>query len=355
VIENTVLENKEISMESPDYVRTSLAAGITLGLKEGIFYRNVVLRGLNLLVTYDKKCSANCSYCGLSAKREVSRNKETFIRVDWPVYPLDLIIEKVNTKKHKMQRVCVGMITRREALEDSVYIIKRLKKETDLLISALVTPTVLKSGELARLKEAGADMCGIAIDCATPELFEKHRGKPVSGPHSWSKYWETVKEAIEVFGKYKVGIHLVVGLGETEEEMIKTIQQAHDLGAHTHLFSFFPEAGSYLEDNPQPSYGQYRRVQLARYLINHDIARVDQMVFNQKGQITDFGCDIEPFLADGEAFMTSGCPGHDGKVACNRPFGNERPSKPFRNFPFLPEAEDLALIRSQIWQDLSQE
>ncbi|MGI6332795.1 MAG: hypothetical protein ACOX1Y_13865 [Zhaonellaceae bacterium] len=90
---------KKLVWESPDYVRTSLAAGITLGLKEGIFYRNVVLRGLNLLVTYDKKCSANCSYCGLSAKREVSRNKETFIRVDWPVYPLDLIIEKVNTKK----------------------------------------------------------------------------------------------------------------------------------------------------------------------------------------------------------------------------------------------------------------
>ena len=46
--------------------------------------------------------------------------------------------------------------------------------------------------------------------------------------------------------------------------------------------------------------------------------------------------------------MTSGCPGPDGRVACNRPFGNERLGRPIRNYAFLPEPEDVALIRYQL-------
>ena len=46
--------------------------------------------------------------------------------------------------------------------------------------------------------------------------------------------------------------------------------------------------------------------------------------------------------------MTSGCPGRDGKVACNRPYGNERPSGPIRNFPFKPEPEDIEEIKNQL-------
>jgi biotin synthase len=72
------------------------------------------------------------------------------------------------------------------------------------------------------------------------------------------------------------------------------------------------------------------------------------MKFNNKGQIIEFGIDTKDIIEHGEAFMTSGCPGSDGKVACNRPFSNERPSKPIRNFPFLPEETDIALIKEQL-------
>ncbi len=57
-------------------------------------------------------------------------------------------------------------------------------------------------------------------------------------------------------------------------------------------------------------------------------------------------------VAMAEAFTTSGCPGRNCRVACNRPFGNERPSRPFRNFPLRPEQEDVALVRQQLWEGL---
>ena len=103
-----------------------------------------------------------------------------------------------------------------------------------------------------------------------------------------------------------------------------------------------------MEEHSPPSLAQYRRIQLARWIINKGLGSTNQMKFNGNGGLIDFGIDIEPFVQIGEPFMTSGCPGRDGKVACNRPYGNERPSGPIRNFPFTPEKEDIDEIRKQL-------
>ena len=47
------------------------------------------------------------------------------------------------------------------------------------------------------------------------------RGRGVGGPHRWDCYWKVVEDSVEIFGKYNVGVHFIVGLGETEEKMVK--------------------------------------------------------------------------------------------------------------------------------------
>jgi biotin synthase len=333
---------------SPHYVQTSLAASLTLGFQSGSFHRNAKLKGLNLLLHYDEGCSGRCHFCGLSRSRQEGPKEKTFIRVDWPLYPLEEIVQRSKTKD-QIHRVCISMITHPKALEDTLYVIRRLKEETTLFISVLITPTLIREKRsLEAMKEAGADRVGIAVDAATPDLFDQLRGRGVGGPHRWDHYWEMVKMAADVFGKYYVGIHLIVGLGETEKEMVETIQKGQDLGAHTHLFSFFPEKGSPMEKSPLPPLDRYRRIQLARWIINEGLGSLNRIRFDGSGRLVDFGIDIDPVIANGEAFMTSGCPGRDGKVACNRPYGNERPSGPIRNFPFNPEPEDIEEIRKQL-------
>lgn len=333
---------------SPEYVQTSLAASLTLGFKSGSFHRNAKLKGLNLLLLYEEGCLGKCHFCGLSRTRLEGPKGKTFIRVDWPVYPLKEIIAKAKGKD-QIHRVCISMITHPRALEDTCYVIKRFKEETDLFISVLISPTLILHREsLVAMKEAGADRVGIAIDAATPQLFGQLRGKGVGGPHRWDHYWDVVRMSAEVFGEFYAGIHLIVGLGETEKEMVEAIQRGQDLGAHTHLFSFFPEKGSPMENHPPPPLCQYRNIQLARWIINEELGTLSQMKFDDKGKLVDFGMDIVPIIEQGEPFMTSGCSGRDGKVACNRPFGNERPSGPIRNFPFLPEREDIEEIRKQL-------
>ena len=350
-------DQKAISTDSPEYVRTSLAAAMTMGKAPGMFFRDAKLYCINLLLTYDEGCHAKCAYCGLSDSRQTDTDwaNSSFIRVDWPVFPLNEVKTAISDGAcPHIERVCVSMITLGRAREDCIQVVSELR-EIIPRISVLTTPTIINKDWLQRVHAAGADMIGIAVDAATPELFDRLRGKGVKGPHKWAKYWSTIEEAVEVFGLYNVGVHLIVGVGETEKEMIESIQRAQDMGAHTHLFSFFPEEGSSMENHPQPPLGAYRRVQVARYIINKELGTNKTMKFNDREQLIDFGVSpnlLEETVIAGKAFMTSGCRGETMDYACNRPFGNCTPYQAYighwRNFPFIPTAEDVGIIRKQL-------
>lgn len=339
------------AMESPEFLRISLAAAMTLGMRPGSFYRNAKLQCINLLMTYKEGCAANCAYCGLQRAREGKYDKKSFIRVDWPVVSLEEIISRCRGNP-EVKRICLSMITHGKAVEDAGTILERLHEGLEKIpLSLLCTPTLLRKDHLERYRAIPVERLGIAVDGATPEIFQRFRGKGVGGPHRWEKYWQLFQEALEVFGKGRVGIHLIVGLGETEEEMIRLMDRIRRSGGETHLFSFFPEPGSELDGRPQPPAGHYRRCQLARYLIDKDLARAEDFSFNERGQVISFGPrrkELDSVISSGSPFMTSGCPGPEGKVVCTRPYGDCAPGEDIRSYPFQPEEEDLTLIRRQL-------
>ncbi len=338
---------------SPERVRLSLAAAMTLGLAQGRFFRNARLGCINLLLTYASGCKANCSFCGL-ARENPHRNDprfEKFIRVAWASHPLDEVIARCAQAPPWVERVCISQITHPRAQADTLEICRQVRARTHLPVSLLIAPTLLGRDDLLDMKEAGADRIGVAIDAATSELFARLRGKPARGPHRWDHYWRIYDQALEVFGQDQVGVHLIFGLGETEQELVRAMDRARAAGGSTHLFCFFPEKFSALGQRPQPQPFGYRRVQVARWLIDHDQARAKDMAFDEKGRVRDFGVDedtLEAAIASGQPFMTSGCPGASGRVACNRPFGNEKPGPDLRNYPFELNQDDLALVRRQL-------
>ncbi len=342
---------KNENKESPEYLRMSLAAAMTLGFKPGIFYRGAKLHCINLLLNYDNGCAARCAYCGLSNKRKGEYSEKSFIRVTWPNYALDDIIERISQRLDRVKRVCISMITNKRSIADTRDICAKLRASFDVPVSLLVSPTIVSREDLISFKEAGADKIGVAIDMATPELFDQYRGKGVGGPHTWDRYMECLTSALEIFGHRNAGSHLVTGMGETEKEMVEIIQAIQDMGGWTHLFSYFPEADSQMKDHPMPDMDHYRRVQLARYLIDENISHARQFGYDAQERIIDFGIRpqrLDAVIDSGEPFRTSGCEGYDGQVACNRPYGNSRPGPDIRNFPFAPNSKDIARIRRQM-------
>jgi biotin synthase len=243
------------------------------------------------------------------------------------------------------------MITNPQALDDTVVVAETLKKTMDLPLSILISPTLIKNQDLMHLKEAGADMIGVAIDAATKQLFEQYRGNGVKGPHRWEHYWNTLIEAVGIFGQRKVGAHLIVGLGETEQEMTRTFQRVHDMGSLIHLFSFFAEPHSQLQELVSPTWDSYLRLQLARYLIEEGLSQEERFTYDENHRIIDFGQsegDLREIVNTGFPFLTSGCPDSDGKVACNRPFGNCLPGPQQWNYPYPPNQEELNLISREL-------
>lgn len=331
----------------------SHATAISLGLMQGRMYRRAVNRCVNLLVHYPEGCSANCAYCGLAKKRPGTYQEKSFIHVEWPVYSMEAIIHAVNDAPSYVARTCISMITNGKCRTHTLEMTRLLVEETRLPVSLLISPTILDRKDLVDMKEAGADKIGVAIDLATPELFDRYRGSGVSGPHKWETYWGIAEAALEIFGPLNVGAHLMVGMGETEQEMASLMDRLWNMGIVNHLFSFFAEEGSRLSHMPQPPWPTYLRVQLARYVIEEDLAGVNNMVFDTKGRITDFGLaadQIHDIIRSGIPFMTTGCLGPDGSVACNRPFGNCLPDVRQWNYPYLPNQEETDLIAEDIFE-----
>jgi biotin synthase len=337
--------------ESPEYLRMSLAAAMTLGFKQGLFYRNARLYCINLLLTYDEGCRARCAYCGLSNNRPGAYTKKSFIRVTWPQYRLDEIIKGISERQERVKRICISMLTNPRSVSDTKEICKILRSAFDIPVSLLISPTILRYEELEAFKAAGADKIGVAIDLATEELFNKYRGNGVKGPHKWERYWQCLADSLKIFGEGNAGSHFMTGMGETEKEMCEAIQRVRDMGGRTHLFSFFPEVGSPMSEHPMPPMAQYRRIQIARYLIDNSMSDITRFRFDDAGQIIEFGlssADMVNLMDSGEPFRTSGCTGYDGEVACNRPYANSRPGPDIRNFPFKPDDADIDRIKQQL-------
>jgi len=347
------------AMRSPDYVQMSNAAAITLGIMPGRMYRCGCTRCLNLLLTYPEGCRANCAYCGLARHREAERDyaDRNFIRVDWPAVPMAQVVDIVarDGAKSPFHRMCISMITHPRSDDDTVSVLEAWTARIDpdtIPVSILSNPTTMGRADVERLRDLGAELFTVALDAATPAIFERTRGKGVQSPHRWQKYWEVLLDARDVFGPQKFGAHIIVGMGETEQEVLALVQQLVDLGGHSHLFCFFPEQGSLMDHLPATPRDQWRRVQLARYLIDYAGVRIDQMRFDAEGRVEDFGlpqAELEDIVGEGVAFRTSGCPGkfRDDVSACDRPYGDSPPSD-IASFPFQPNKRDLRKIRRQL-------
>ena len=344
-------------MRSPEYVQMSTAAAITLGLVPGQMHRTACTHCLNLLVTYPEGCRANCAYCGLARHREEARDyaDRNFIRVDWPTARYDEVIERVKSgsDRGQFERMCISMITHPESNADTYVLLEKWVREVPQVpVSILSNPTTLERDDLVRMRDMGAEIFTVALDAVTPAIFDRTRGKGVDSPHKYEKYWAAIEWAAEVFGPERFGAHLICGMGETEREILEVGQRVKDLGGHNHMFAFFPERGSLMEDWPAVDRGQWRRVQLARFIVDFWNGRVEDMRFDAAGRVVEFGVepdDLDALIATGKPFRTSGCPGKDDDQvsACNRPYGDSSPTD-ILSFPFAPAGKDVAVVRRQM-------
>jgi biotin synthase len=327
--------------EMPEKIRTSLGSAVVLGLVKAMLGAKPTT--IYLLTFHPSKCSANCGFCPQARK---SRGRADMLsRVTWPVFQTQKVISEIvdAVKEDSIRRICIQALNYPTAFQDVLKVVQEIRSHVNALISVSCQP--IDREEMRKLAEAGVERICIPLDTATEELFNKVKGRLADGPYEWKEQLEALKDGIDVFGRGAVSTHLIVGLGETEKEIVKTIQWCVDLGVYPSLFAFTPIPGTAFENNPQPPVSRYRRIQIAHHLITEEKTRYEKMLFDGEDTLIGAGVPTEQLwqvIRTGRPFLTSGCQG------CNRPYYNESPRGPIYNYPQQPLPEEIAEIENQI-------
>ena len=322
-------------------VRVSTGSAIVLGLLKGRLDTKPTTA--YLLMWRNGKCSANCGFC---PQARVSRGRtDRLSRVTWPAFPTEKVIEGITrtTKAETIKRVCIQAQNYREVFNDVLFLVKKIKQGVTVPISVSCKP--LKPEKMKALADAGVNRISVALDAATESIFDRVKGRGIGGSYLWQKQHDALREAVNVFGKFSVSTHLIVGLGETEKELCQTIQWCVDSGVYPGLFAFTPIAGTALENKPPPAIDSYRRIQVAHYSLTQKKGCFENMEFDKYGKLTCFGISKKALLEvieTGEPFLTSGCP------ECNRPYYNEKPSGSLYNFPRQLQLEEIEEIKKML-------
>jgi biotin synthase len=265
------------------------------------------------------RCSMACAFC---AQARTSHASALYLsRVTWPQFPLAETINGLAraAERGAICRCCLQVTAGRDYFAQALAVIEAIRAATDVPLDAAVLPHNVDQVEA--LLSAGVEHIGFGLDAACERVFRQVKGG------DWERNLKLIEEAARRFPGH-VAVHLIVGLGETEQEMAEMIHRMHGLGVVVGLFAFTPVRGTAMQDQPPPPLDAYRRTQVARHLISHDLATLGDFAFSTEGRLVSFGRpDLAEMLADGVAFQTSGCPD------CNRPFYNERPGGPLYNYP----------------------
>ncbi|TXT53529.1 MAG: Biotin synthase [Promethearchaeota archaeon] len=325
-----------------DKIRVSVGSAAVLGLRP--LGKMEIVPSTCYLMTYKEgACSANCGFCPQA--RSSKSSKEKLSRVTWPVFEFKTFLTKLKylapTKQFK--RICIQALNYPENFKDLIFIVKNIRGFLRTPISVAIPP--LSKEKSRELKAAGVNRVGIALDGATKEVFTKIKGSGVKGPYTWEKHFEAINQSLEIFGENNVSTHIIIGLGETEKEVVGLLEKLGDLKVIPSLFAFTPIKGTGLEGLQKPELLKYRRLQLARYLVLHEEKKLNDFTFNSRGKIIQFDINkrqLWNFMEENGIFRTRGCPN------CDRPYYTSRPSGPLYNYPRKLEPQEKEEIYNSL-------
>jgi biotin synthase len=316
-----------VGIVSIEKIRVSIGSASVLGLGSVIKFKEIPTT-CYLMTFKEGHCTANCGFCPQASSSKSSM--EMLSRVTWPIFEFKDFLTKLKylTSSKKFNRICIQTLNYAENFRDLKDIITQIKLNTNIPISVAIPP--MSKNKLKKLKSMGVQRVGIALDGTTPEIFNKIKGSEVNGPYEWDHHYKKLIEATEIFSEGFVSTHLIIGLGESEKDVIGRIEELTNLRILVSLFAFTPIKGTKFESNTQPSVISFRKLQLGRYLIVNNIKKMKDFGFDLKGEITIINISkkqLRNIINDTEAFFTSGCPG------CNRPYYTSKPSGPIYNYP----------------------
>lgn len=267
----------------------------------------------------DGKCVFDCHFCS-HAKSSNTENK-FLSRIIWKEISVNELQKLANIKE--LKRVCLQVVSYPGYREDLLNVLEYIKN-----FKVSISVRALNFNEVKMYFDKGVDSVGISVDVVNPELFRKIRGG------DYFKTISLIKESSERY-PWKITTHVIVGMGETDKELVEFFYEMKKYKVNVALFALTPIEGTKFENSMPPSKERYRKIQLARYLIFEKDVPFKVFNFNNTGKLENIIYEYSEGL--GKAFLTSGC------TFCTRPFYNENPGdEPFNYHIYFKNLESEA-------------
>lgn len=124
------------------------------------------------------------------------------------------------------------------------------QKTRELMDKDIPIGTSLKTpsrDQLLRLKESGVSEMRLNLETYNPQLANS-----LMPQKDINKILQSIEDAVEVFGKEKVSSNIIIGLGETDDDILQGVNVLSEIGALSTLYPYDP-IGSPNEKFKRPS------------------------------------------------------------------------------------------------------
>lgn len=175
-------------------------------------------------ITVTENCIFHCMYCPVPAHPGKRKSVQE-------------IMDLVESVRHRITTISLTSGVMGSIEEEEAYVCEVIRHLTffDLPIGVSIYPTDQTPN---RLKALGVAEVKFNIEAATPELFAK-----VCPGLDYDRLMRVLDRSVELFGRGRVYSNVIIGLGETDEEMESCINRLTSHGVIPVLRPLNPVAG----------------------------------------------------------------------------------------------------------------
>ncbi len=318
----------------PEQVNVSLGTAGVLGL-ERVKLQEVPTTAH--LMVGAPGCTNDCQFC--TQAKSLGGKCHGLSRVTWPEHDRARLLSTLGEALDKgtFKRVCIQVVESPRGTSEALQLTGDVRNlSARLPISVCSFP--YSSSRVAAFMDKGATNVGLPLDAASPEVYTKVKGGNIQSA------WRVLEKCSSLWPG-RISTHLIVGLGETEKDLVDCLVRAKQLGITVGLFAFTPVRGTALGSGMPPPVDTYRRVQIAAFALKMGADPGCIELQGDRISRVHLEGEILKLVKEGMSFETSGCPG------CNRPYYNERPGGIMMNYPrkLTPEEAAKAVAESGIF------
>lgn len=183
-----------------------------------------------MFFTLYRSCFRGCLFCPLTYNNDSSYNtlERIIKRIDNSPSPKSISITTSNP-----QSMTVDNIT-----SELCYFVENIKEHIGKEIPIGISLNSPSKDNLMDLKSCGVSEMRLNIEVASPKMARK-----IMPQKPYYNIIRSLENACEVFGKGKVSSNIIIGLGESEEEILKTVDLLAQIGTVATLYPFDPIEG----------------------------------------------------------------------------------------------------------------